>query len=906
MTPLPLRLSAWLYGASLRLLPRSFRSAFGADLATDFAALAAASHERRGVASVAWLTTRGVADVAWMALRERIGGDEGNLSGPWRTPRGRRARPGETTMQWLRDMRQAARALAARPGFTLAAVLTLGLGIGATVAIFAVVDAVLIRPLPYPESDRVVQIRHHAPGIELANLENSHGTVDLYRTRARSFSAVALVEGGSHNLTGAEVPARITALHVSPSFFDVLRTQPRLGRRFVEGEGARGGAAPAILMHGAWRTRFGAAPDVIGRTIELDGVTTEIVGVMPEGFAYGDQDAELLLAQAIDTTLGYTTFGRQGIARLAPGVTVAQAQAEVSRLQPLLSSLRPDDLPAEFMKNAGWSASVERLRDVQVRDVRSALWIVLGTVTFVLLIACANVANLFLVRAEGRQRETAIRAALGASGPRVAWSFLAESLLLGLAGGAAGTAVATVAVRALVAAGPAELPRLAEVSVDVRALLFALLLSVISGLLFGMLPLPRQLRTAAGALREARGDTGSRERHRMRHALIAAQVALALVLLTGSGLMLRSFQRLRSVDPGVRTDNVLTLGVSYGARGDAAAAARFYQQAIEQVQALPGVVSAAATNSLPISPDGINGGSFDIESMPREDEEIPPVAMWVAVTTGFFETLAMPVVRGRTMGAADDVPHANAVWVNEEFVRMHLPGRDPLRERVRIGGEDQPWRDIGGVVGDVRTFGLAEAVSPMVYVPAAISGGNLSIELMHLVVHTSVPPTSVLPSVRAAVARADGQVPLTTARTMTDVLRESIASTSFMMAVLGIAAVVALLLGAIGLYGVIAYVVAQRTRELGVRLALGAPPARVGRMVLGQGLAVVAVGAVIGLGGALALTRLMRGVLFEVPPFDPVTYAAVLLLLVAMSLLAAWLPARRAARIDVVAALHAD
>ena len=905
MSGAALRGARRVYGLSVRLLPERFRSSFGAELEADFAELAAHSGERRGVAGVVGATLRAVLDVAWRALVERLQGNGDVMTGRWRSPRGRRARPGEVAMQWLGELRQAARTLAARPGFTLASVLTLGLGIGATVAIFAVVDAVLIRPLPYPESDRVVHIRHHAPGLNLSNLENSHGTMALYRDLARSFSAVALVEGNSYNLTGSEVPARVRALHVTPSWFDVLGTQPLLGRRFVEGEGVAGGARLAILMHGAWRTRFGGTADVVGRTIELDGQAVEIVGVMPEGFTYNSDDAELLLAAEIDRTQDFGTFGRQGIARLAPGVELAAAQAELARLQAVIPE-RDSDLSAEFLKNAGWSVTVERLRDVLVRDVRTALWIVLGTVAFVLLIACANVANLFLVRAEGRQRETAIRGALGASGPRVAWSFLSESVLLGMAGGAVGTAVATLGVRALVAAGPAELPRLEEVAVDARALLVALGLSLLAGILFGLLPLPRQLRTAAGALREARGDTGSRERHRMRHSLIAAQVALALVLLTGSGLMLRSFQRLRAVEPGVRTENVLALGVSYGAQGGPEAAARFYQQVLEQVRALPGVRSAAATNSLPLSPSGINGGSFSIESRPRDDDEIPPVTMYAAVSAGFFETLGVPLRSGRLLGPGDDTPGANAVWVNEQFVRLNLPDGDPLRERIQLGGDEAPWREIAGVVGDVRTFGLAEEVSSMVYVPMSLTQSSIGIDLMQLVVHTSVPPSSVLPAVRATVGRIEGRVPLTTARTMEQVLAESIADASFIMAVLGIAAVVALLLGAIGLYGVIAYVVAQRTREIGVRLALGAPPAGVHRMVVRQGVTLAVIGSLIGLAAALPLTRLMRGVLFEIPPFDPVTYGVVVIVLLAVSALAAWLPARRAARVDVVVALSAE
>lgn len=808
-------------------------------------------------------------------------------------------------MRWMTELRQAARSLARRPAFTMAAGLTLGLGIGANVAIFAVVDAVLIRPLPYPESDAIAVIAHHAPGLNLPDLQNSEGTLRFYREAARSFSAVARVETTESNLSGLDRPARIQIGEVSPNIFEVLQTQPRIGRRFLA-EDAVTTAPPkaAILTEQGWQARFGRDPDVIGKRIVLDGQPVEIIGVMPDGFRFPEPETEVLIAREVDPTAPFGQFGRMGIARLKPGVTFEAANREVNALQQRFGEVDADLTPT-FLEKAGWSASVRPLRDTQVQDIRTALWVVFGTVAFVLLIACANVANLFLVRAEGRHREIALRAAIGAGRGRLAWLFLSESLLLGAAGGAAGTTVAAFALQALIANGPEQLPRLHEVGLDWRTMGFAIAISLLAGSVFGLIAMIRYVRPTMGAaLRESRGDTGSRERHTLRHALIAAQVALALVLLVGSGLMLRSFERLRAVDPGMKTEGLLSVGVSSAISGDRARSATSYREIVTQVAALPGVEAVGVINAMPIAAGGLNGGSFAIESRPTQDGAIPPTSMWTVASHGALEALGVPLRSGRAMEARDSELPTNAAWVNETFVRMHLSGSPAIGERIQLDG--QTWLTIAGVVGDVRTFGLDEDGGAMVYLPLSNAQSNTSIEVMHLAVRTNQNMAAVLPSIRAVIERVNPEAPITTARMMDEIVSESMADTSFTMVVLGIAAVVALLLGAIGLYGVITYVVAQRTREIGVRIALGAAPERVMRLVVRQGLIVVGIGLAIGLAGALALTRLMESILFEVSARDPLVFGAVLVVLAAVSVAASYLPARRAAMLSPLEALRTE
>lgn len=801
------------------------------------------------------------------------------------------------------ELKQAARSLARRPGFTVIAALTLALGIGANVAIFAVINGILLRPLPYPESERIVNVMHHAPGIQLPELENSPGTFSLYQQYARSFSSIAGIQEGSRNLTGGLQPVRVQVAEVSPSWFDVMQVQPLRGRRFIEADADTLAAPVAILTYEGWQAHFGGRDDVLGSLVEIDGASTEVIGILPPR-AYTNPDMAVMLPMFIDPNGPMGRFGTIGVARLAPGVTLDAARREIDQLQARIPEHSNNQMTAETLDRFGWSASLQTLRDRITGDIRPALLIVLGTVAFLLLVACASVANLFLVRAESRQRESGLRLALGASRGRLAASFLSESMLLGIVGGVVGVILAAFGVRALIAAAPAELPRLHEVSVDATVLLFALALSVVAGLLFGLLPLPQQLRSPLQQLvRDGRGSA-DRDRQRVRKTLIVAQIALALVLLTGSMLMLRSFQRLRSVDPGFNPNGVLTLGVSAGDGVSRVEATARYQRIAEEAAALPGVTHVGLINALPLDPEGMNGGSFELESRPRAEGELPSVAYYSAISPGYFEAIGTPLLQGRPMERADIEERRPVVWVSETFARDFLGG-EAIGERVRFDTVSD-WLEIVGVVRDVRTFGLREPIRPMVYVPMTEPIGTMQVSAMTLVLRTSGDPAGLAPAARAAVQRADPTIPITTARTMPAVVRESMADTAFTTTVLMIAAIVALLLGAIGLYGVIGYVVTQRTQEIGVRIAIGARPEQVRTMVLREGLVLAFIGIAIGTIAAAALTRGLESALYEVSRLDPLTFVVVPVVLLLTSAIAAYVPARRAAGIAPLEALRTE
>ncbi|HEU4688365.1 MAG TPA: ABC transporter permease, partial [Vicinamibacterales bacterium] len=785
-----------------------------------------------------------------------------------------------------------------RPGYAVVATFTLALGIAANVAIFTVVNAILLQPLPYPDADRIVTVRHNAPGLALPELEISPGLVELYRDSASTLTRMAAYEPGERNLTGSGHPERIKVASVTPEVFDVLGVRPMRGRAFSEPDVRKDAPLVVILTDALWQSDFGSDPNVVGRRVEVNGVRAEIVGVMPAGFAFPDADTRLLVPLFLDPAGGFGAFRARGLARLAPGIALGVAQQEITALQTRIPERFPD-IEREFLDRAGWVATVTPLRERVVGDVSTMLWILFATVGLVLLIAGANVANLFLVRAESRQREVAVRAALGAGRWRLIRAFLAESLLLTFAGGVAGAMLAWAAVRFLVASSPIDLPRLHEVRFDGTVLAFAVALSICAGLVLGALPMLQLAgRSFAALLHDGgRGHTASRARHRMRNLLIAGQVAMALLLLVASGLMLRSATRLYAVDPGIRVDDVIAAGISLGPR-DRVQAVRLYQRMLDEVAGLPGVVAHGAANSLPVSVRSMRGGSFEIESRPRPDTEIPFVTMYMAVTPGFFETLGVPLLAGRAPEWVDAERDTHPIWVNETFARTYLDNK-AVGERIEL---EDTRMEIVGVVGDIRSFGLQEDVRPFAYV--ALGNPAVSLDLMQVVVRTSTTPGSITSALRAAVDRVDASVPVTTVQTMTDVVASSLAQTWFTMILLACAAGGALVLGMIGLYGVIRYVVAQRTAEIGLRIALGARPGDVRAMVLWQGLSVTLAGVIVGLVAAWASTRLMASLLFEVSPNDPMTFITVPLALVAVSVIATYLPARRAALIDPSQALR--
>jgi len=917
-SPASVRLSIATYAVLLRAMPPRYRAAFGADSIADIADLLDEAYRLKGH------TVVGTALRACLDLVARLPGEwwatvrSAPVASGWGSPQGDlQGRPGtgERVMNVMRELGRAARTLAKKPGFTVIAVLTLALGIGANVAIFSIVNAVLLRPLAYEDSDRIVEVRHHAPGLGMQELRNSEGMLAFYRDNAAFLQSLAAFRTASANLTGDDEAVRVRMAVLDPELLDVLRARPALGRAFHADDAVPGAPAVVLLGHDTWEARFGSDPSVVGRTIRLDGSAVEVVGVMPDGFTFPDADTELYSVLRDQEVPQFGAFGMSAIARIGRDMTPEAAETRLAELLPRLDERFPD-LQSGFLESAAFSVSVAPLRDRMVADVEATLWIILGTVAFVLLIACANVANLFLVRAESRQKEMAVRAALGAGRRSVAMSFLSESLLLGVGGGVVGVVLATGGVRTLLAI--TDLPRAAEISMDGASLALAALLSVTAGFVFGAVPMTRYAgRRFAQILRDGgRGSTSGRERHRARNALVASQLALGLVLLVGSGLMLRSFAELRAIDPGIDAEGVLTMGLNRNRGETAEVAARFYQQAADGIAALPGVAEVGISNRLPLASEADNGGSFYVEGQPREEGALPPVAMYRAVGPSYFTSLGVPLLRGRAVERSDWEEARAVVWVNETFERQHLGG-DAMGKRVSwdTGGTDEPdentpWAEVVGVVGDVREIGLAEEdLRAFAYLPLQGSGAaSIEIETAFLTIRMrdGQDPMAIAPAAQAVIRALDGNVPITATRTMESIVDAAMEDTSLTMSILAVATAMALFLGAIGLAGVISYVVGQRTREIGVRVALGASAGDVRSMILKQSMVVTVVGTTVGLAGALGLTHLLDALLYEVSATDPLTFATASIVLITVSLLATWLPVRKATSVDPTEALRAE
>jgi predicted permease len=810
----------------------------------------------------------------------------------------------------------AARRLARAPGFAAAAALTLALAIGANTAIYTVVRGVLLAPLPYPEPERLVLLDHGARSLDLAEgLGMTSGFYLHYRERASTLESLAIYQTAALTLTGDGEPERTSAVRATPSLAEVLRVAPLVGRWFEEREGEPGAPAVAVLSHGFWQRRFGADSDVVGRTITLNGSPHEVVGVMPEGFTYPERlRPDLWVALQIGPENARATgFNFGGVARLRDASTVSDVVAEQDRLLAQLPERFPEDASARVLiTDAKPFAATKPLKASMVGPVERTLWTLLGAAALVLLIACANVANLFLLRAESRQREVAVRRALGAGRGVVAATLFTEAGLLALAGGALGVVLATLAVNALLARGPQDLPRLNEVRIDGAAAWFALALSTGSALLFGALPMLRRGTAPPTSLHgSARGSAASAGM-RSRSVLVGAQVALCLMLLIASGLMARSFQRLRSVDPGFDEESVLAFdvtlpGTSYRSREEAAA---FHDRLLERIRALPGVVGASATTCAPLS-GFCHGDPVEVEGVVRREGEVPPVTSVRRVSDGYFEVMGMEAAAGRFFEADDHRTPTGAAVIDERFAQLYFPGEDPIGRRIspEYLAEAPGWYTVVGVVPHVVTIAVASPERPpQLYFPMlshTTDGTPVPHGAMY-VVRTSTPPLDLVPVVRAALAELDPDLPIGRITTLEDMLRRSRASMAFTMVLIAIAGASALMLGLIGIYGVISYAVAQRTAEIGVRVAMGARPRDVTLMILRQGGRVAGIGLVVGLGAAVAASGLVEALLFEMSPTDPATYAVVAVGLLAVSLLASWLPARRAARLDPVTALRSE
>jgi putative ABC transport system permease protein len=798
----------------------------------------------------------------------------------------------------IRDVRFALRSLRRSPAFTVVAVLCLALGIGANAAVFSVLNAVLLRPLPYPEPDRLVRIYEtmESFGQGSVSLPNYRDWVE----QSTGFSQLAFWANSSRNLVGNGGAERIMTVETTPNLLALLGVQPLRGRAFDPAQDDPRKSRIAVVSEAFWRSRFGADPALVGRPVQLDGAPYTGVGIMPEGFDFPPggtkADAWLLFNDPrAETARGAHMLGVVG--RLKPGVSQEQATAQLKQVADRLAKTYPDN-------QLGRSVKVKRLQDTVVEDSREGLLILFGAVVLVLLIACANVANLLLARAAVRQREVAVRLSLGAGRSRLVRQFLVESLVLALAGAILGTVLAVVSLRALEPLVAGALPVAGHIPLDVRVFVFLLLAAGLSGLLFGIGPaLQASRQDLRDSLTEGGGkSTSSVRQQRFRSALVVVEIALSLVLLVGAGLLLRGFLRLSATPSGLVAENVLTAHMAVPAAQLEGATARIFRPVVEKVRALPGVRSAALISMLPIQEAWTNG-SYQVVGRPPLPPQQQPLAEWRAASPGFFSTLGIPVLRGRDFDSTDGGPGVRRVIINEALARKEFPGENPLGRQLLL--EEAP-HTIVGLVGSVRQAGLDHEPLPEVYFPYTREGIEVYLSDSILVIRTAVPPEGLTAEVRGAVRQVDPGLSLYNVQTMEEVVSRSLADRRLQLLLLAAFAGIALLLAAAGLYGVISYLVAQRTREIGVRLALGAQRREVVGMVMRQGAGLAAAGIALGLVGGLALTRVLGSLLYGVSARDPLTFVTIPALLAAVALAATWMPARRAARVDPMLAIRND
>ena len=820
-----------------------------------------------------------------------------------------------------RDLRLALRGMRRRPGFTLAVVLTLALGIGANTAIFGVVDGVLIKPLPYPDAGELVSITHTAPGVGITELRMSPSQYVTYREEGRVFEHVGLYGDGGRTITGVGEPEQARMLALTYDVLQALGIQPQLGRLFTEADARPGGSAvaPLILTHAYWQRRFGGDRSVIGRRLLADSSPAEVVGVMPDGFRFLDMEpaAEVIVLITFDRrrlTLDGFNFG--SLARLKPGVTIADANADIARMLPIWLNAWPPPPNSVGVEKWQIAPTLQPLKDDVVGGVGDMLWILMATISMVLLIACANVANLMLVRSESRRQEFAVRTALGAGRGHIAREVLVESLVLSLTGGVVGVALAYAGLTLIVRMAPTSLPRVEDIALDPRVMAFAVAISIGSSVLFGLLPAVKHSsprgQPLAGA---ARGASASRERQRTRNALVVVQVALALVLLVGSGLMIRTFQALLNVDSGfASTADVQTarVWVPPPQERDPERVTRMQQQILDKVAALPGVRAAAFASAVPMEgPLRVWQQTIFVAGQTYAAGTTPPLRRAKTVSPGYFSAIGTRMVAGRDLTWNDIYGRARVAIISENFAReVWGSPAAALGEHVREA-PGAVWGEIVGVVQDVHEDAVHQPAPPFVYWPVLMenfSGSPLAVtRAINLVIRSDeAGRESLIRGVRSAVWSVNPNMPVFLVRTTKDLYDESMSRTSFALVMLGVAAAMALVLGVIGIYGVIAYVVAQRTREIGIRLALGAAPADLKRMFVRQGLVLAAAGAGVGLVTAIALTQWMSSLLFGVERLDPPTYAAVLGVLAMAAAMASYVPARRAAAVDPVETLTAE
>jgi putative ABC transport system permease protein len=806
------------------------------------------------------------------------------------------------------------------PLFTTVAVLTLAIGIGANAAIFSVVDGVLLKPLPYPRADELVVLDHSASGIDLPRAGAAPFLYFTYREDGRVFQDVALWNGDTESVTGVGEPEEVRSIAVTDGLLPMLGATPALGRLISKQDDAPGSDDTMMLAAGYWRSRFGSDPTVIGRRVMVNGKPREIVGVLSDAFAFLGQKPALILPMRLDRSkVRLGQFGSNAVARLKPGVTLDQATADVARMIPIGMAKFPPfpGFSLKMFEDARLQPNLRLLKADVIGDVGSALWLLMGTIGMVLLIACANVANLLLVRAEGRQQELAVRVALGASRGRIAYELLAESVVLGLVGGVAGLALAYGAVRVLIALAPGNLPRLDNISIDATVLLFTFMVSIVSGLLFGAIPVFKYAgpNVASGLRGGGRNSSASRERHRARSTLVVVQVALALVLLVSSGLMIRTFQALRHVNPGFTTpEQLLTvrLSIPEAQVKEPEAVVRMHQAIADRITAISGVTSVGMTSLVPMTDFGWHDPIFAADKS-YEQSKIPALRSFKFVSPGLLKTMGVPLVAGRDFMWEDVYGKRPVAMVSENLAReMWKEPSAALGKRIREN-MNSSWREVVGVVGDVRDEGADKKAPTAAYWPimmgqfeGAPDGVYYRRTLAYMIRSPRAGSSGFVNEVNRAVWAVNPNLPVASVRTLQEVVGASMARTSFTLVMLAIAGAMALLLGVAGIYGVISYSVSQRTREIGIRMALGAQRREVTRMFVRYGLTLAAVGIACGLVAAIALTRVMASLLFEVSPMDPLTYAAVCLSLAAAAMLASYVPALRATGVNPVTALRAE
>jgi putative ABC transport system permease protein len=825
-------------------------------------------------------------------------------------------------MTGMRELSYVWRSLRRAPVFSATVILTLTIGIGSATAIFAVVNAVLLRPLPYREPDRLIGIWHDLPPVSLRHAQQTAGMHFTYKRFARTVEGVALYDQGSASVAdpdGRSEPERMITASATANLLPMLGVSPILGRTFSESEDAPNGPNVAVISEGVWRTRYAADRSVIGRKLLVSGRSTEIIGVMPASFRFPDAETRIWLPRQLDPNDPVPGgFSHYGIARLKPGVTVEAAQRDFANVLPRMADVSPNFAPGLSTKTMLEQAKpIPRLipmRDDLVGEIAGTLWMVGATAVLVLLVTCANVANLLLVRADGRHRELSVRAALGAGRARVLGQFFTESAALAAVAALLGLVAATIGVRLLVRNASTQIPRLAEVHIDGAVIAFTLVVAALVAIGCSAIPAFRFRRSnpLSGLRDGGRSGTAGKQKQSARSILVAAQMAFALVVLAASGLLVRSFQKLHAVKPGFSADGVGTVWVSLPSLrypGDSAVV-RFYARLAERATQLPGVQTAGITSRVPLEQHGMDQEPVFFEGDPIGETKIPPLAIYSTADAGYFRTLGIPLIAGRLFDPIER-QRADEAIINLETA-IHFfhdsTGRAAIGKRFK-SLPTLPWHTIVGVVGSTRDTSLSAAVPRIAYFPQAIPLDKFDNQLartMAVVVRTNGDVASATRSVQLLIRELDPTLPTFDVQSMRSAVASSVARLSFTMVVLGVAAAVTLVLGVIGLYGVIAYVVTLRTRELGVRLALGAQPRAVAAMVTRQGMVLSGAGVVVGLLLVVLVARFLRSFLFEIAPTDPLTLTGATAILITFALLASWIPARRASRVNPIDALRSD